>query len=125
MAALTTAAPADAADCAHATTQLQMDQCAAKALHADQTQLTTAYDQIAKRLKSDPGKMKLFITAETAWANFRDAECKFAASATAGGSIYPLVVNTCLDRLTALRVKDLKAYANCAEYDSSCPVKAQ
>lgn len=53
-AALTTAAPAGAADCAHATTQLQMDQCAAHALHADQTQLATAYDQIAKRLKSDP-----------------------------------------------------------------------
>ena len=124
-AGLAASGPARAGDCAHATTQLQMDQCASQSYHTAQTQLAVVYGQIAKRLKNDPGKTKLFVTAETAWANFRDAECKFASSASAGGSSYPMVVNSCLQRLTAARVKDLKAYATCAEYDSSCPVPAQ
>jgi uncharacterized protein YecT (DUF1311 family) len=116
---------AQSGDCAHATTQLQMNRCASQSLRDAQAQLTVAYDRIAKRLKGDPAKTKLFVAAETAWANFRDAECKFGSSASAGGSIYPTILNTCLQRLTAARVKDLNAYATCPEYDSSCPVPAK
>jgi uncharacterized protein YecT (DUF1311 family) len=102
-----------------------MNECADASYKQADAKLNVVYKQITARLKHDPAKTKLLVNAETAWVAFRDAECKFAASASAGGSIYPMVVSGCLERLTIARTKDLTAYSKCSEYDSSCPVPAQ
>jgi uncharacterized protein YecT (DUF1311 family) len=123
--ATTLAAPggASATDCANATSQSAMDECADISYKKADATLNADYRTILGKLKSDPAKTKLLASAETAWIVFRDAECKFSASATAGASIYPMMVTGCLERLTLARVKDLKTYLSCSEYDMSCPVK--
>ena len=119
---LATTGVASAADCAHATSQRQMEECAGLALQKADGQLNAVYKQIVNRLKNDKPATALLVAAETAWIHFRDAECAFSSSASAGGTIYPMVVDGCLERLTLVRVKELTAYTKCSEYDSSCPV---
>jgi uncharacterized protein YecT (DUF1311 family) len=62
-------------------------------------------------------------TAQRAWLAFRDAECAFVGSRTAGGSISATIVASCLAGLTDKRTDALKAYMDCPEGDLSCPVQ--
>jgi uncharacterized protein YecT (DUF1311 family) len=55
----------------------------------------------------------------------RDAECSFAASAAAQGTVYPMLVAQCRDGLTRKRIDDLTAYLRCEEGVLDCPVPAQ
>ncbi|RDL50802.1 hypothetical protein BLJAPNOD_01926 [Ensifer sp. M14] len=117
---LASAARAD--DCANASDQATMNECADKSLKASDTELNTLYKQIEARLKDDQDKAKLLVAAQKAWIAFRDAECDFSAAGVTGGSVYPMIVLQCRDGLTQNRVKDFKTYLSCEEGDLSCPV---
>ncbi|MGF6173936.1 lysozyme inhibitor LprI family protein [Ensifer sp. 4252] len=117
---LTQAARAD--DCANASDQATLNECADKALKASDTELNTLYKQIEARLKDDQDKTKLLVSAQKAWIAFRDTECDFSAAGVAGGSVYPMIVLQCRDGLTQNRVKDFKSYLSCEEGDLSCPI---
>ncbi|MGE4248980.1 MAG: lysozyme inhibitor LprI family protein [Parvibaculaceae bacterium] len=117
--------PAKADDCANASDQATMTQCADTALKKSDAELNALYKQIEQRLKDNADARKLLTTAQRNWVSFRDAECAFAASASAGGSVYPMVHAQCADGLTQARVKDFKAYLSCPEGDLSCPVPGQ
>ncbi|MGH6809784.1 MAG: lysozyme inhibitor LprI family protein [Ensifer adhaerens] len=120
---LTGLAPAAwADDCADASDQATMNECADKAFKASDTELNALYKQIEARLKDDQDKTKLLVSAQKAWIAFRDAECNFSAAGVAGGSVYPMIVLQCRDGLTQNRVKDFKNYLSCEEGDLSCPV---
>lgn len=80
-----------AVDCANASNQATMNQCAAQENKAADKELNTVYQQITARLKDNPDGKKLLVSAQRAWIGFRDAECKFSASGVAGGSVYPLI----------------------------------
>jgi len=54
--------------------------------------LNELYRQIEGRLKDDADTKKLLVAAQRAWVGFRDAECTFATSESAGGSVYPTLV---------------------------------
>jgi uncharacterized protein YecT (DUF1311 family) len=124
MATLIAAAPAAAfaQDCATATTQMAMNMCADQAYRKTDAELNADYRQINDRLKSDKDAAKLLVNAQKAWLAFRDAECTFSTSASAQGSVYPMLVAQCRDGLTRKRVEELKAYLRCEEGDLSCPV---
>lgn len=109
-------------DCANASDQATMNECAGKALKASDGELNTLYKQIAARLKDDQDKTRLLVAAQKAWIAFRDAECDFSAAGVTGGSVYPMIVLQCRDGLTQNRVKDFKTYLSCEEGDLSCPV---
>ncbi|MHC8327953.1 lysozyme inhibitor LprI family protein [Pseudomonas sp. LB1P83] len=112
-----------AADCDNATDQATMNQCAAQQQHkAADKELNALYQQITNRLKSNPDSKKLLLGAQRTWIAFRDAECKFSASAVEGGSVYPLVYSNCVTELTKARVETFKNYLKCQEGDMSCPV---
>ncbi|TKJ80160.1 urease-associated protein [Pseudomonas koreensis] len=114
---------ADAAiDCANASDQATMNQCAGQDFKAADKELNTVYQQISGRLKDNPDGKKLLVSAQRAWLGFRDAECKFSSSGVTGGSVYPWVYSSCLTGLTKLRVESLKQYLKCEEGDMSCPV---
>ncbi|AZD49704.1 lysozyme inhibitor LprI family protein [Pseudomonas chlororaphis] len=113
---------AQAADCANATTQAAMNQCAAEQHQAADKELNTLYQRITQRLKDNPDGKKLLVSAQRAWVAFRDAECGFAASGVAGGSVYPLIYSNCTTDLTKARVEAFKTYLKCQEGDLSCPV---
>ncbi|MFI0849033.1 lysozyme inhibitor LprI family protein [Mesorhizobium sp. IMUNJ 23232] len=123
--ALLFSAPAWADDCQNAQSQIQLDDCAAKALSDADKKLNEAYQKIEKRLAGDPDTKKLLVTAQRAWVAFRDAECTFQSSGVAGGSIYPMTFSNCQAALTNARLQDFQTYLSCQEGDDSCPVPAQ
>jgi uncharacterized protein YecT (DUF1311 family) len=47
--------------------------------------------------------------SEAAWLAYRNAECRAQASLYRGGSIYPLVVLTCEERLTDTRTAQIES----------------
>ncbi|MCU1759738.1 lysozyme inhibitor LprI family protein [Pseudomonas sp. 14P_8.1_Bac3] len=114
-----------AADCGNATDQATMNQCAAQQNKAADKELNALYQQITARLKGSPDNKKLLVGAQRAWIGFRDAECRFSASAVEGGSAYPLIYSSCITELTKARVETFKQYLKCQEGDLSCPVPSQ
>ncbi|MCI0998008.1 lysozyme inhibitor LprI family protein [Pseudomonas corrugata] len=113
---------AQADDCANATTQGEMNQCAAQEKNAADNELNSLYKQITARLKGNPEGKQLLVKAQRAWIGFRDTECKFSASGVEGGSVYPLIYSNCITALTKARVETFKTYLKCKEGDLSCPV---
>ncbi|MGE4481897.1 lysozyme inhibitor LprI family protein [Acidocella sp.] len=113
---------AHAADCSRADTQMELDACAAAAFKADDATLNQLYARIEARLGGDADKRKALVAAQRAWVAYRDAACKFAASGVEGGSIHPMIVTDCEDRLTKRRIQDFQAYLSCQEGDTACPV---
>jgi len=109
-------------DCANATTQSEMNQCAAKDNKAADKELNDLYKQITARLKDDPEAKQLLVKAQRAWIVFRDAECNFSASGVEGGSVYPLIYSNCITAQTKARIEAFKTYLKCKEGDLSCPV---
>lgn len=122
VAVATPLAGAQADACADASDQATMNMCADKAYKASDAELNKLYKQIKSRLKDDADTGKLLVSAQKAWIAFRDAECTFSGSASADGSIYPMIVSQCRDGLTQNRIKDFKTYLSCEEGDMSCPV---
>jgi uncharacterized protein YecT (DUF1311 family) len=101
-----------------------MNVCAADGYKKADAELNAAYGKITHRLKGGSSATQLLTKAQKAWVAFRDAECQFAGSAAAGGSIQPMIVSGCLEALTRKRTEALTAYLKCEEGDTSCPVPA-
>jgi uncharacterized protein YecT (DUF1311 family) len=69
--------------------------------------LTTVY----RKLLATPGiNWQKLAAAENRWIAFRDADCKFAGSLNAGGSLESVDVGTCLVEQTSARIKQLQLY---------------
>ncbi len=116
---------ARAGDCANASDQATLDECAGKDFDAADKKLNEAYKQIVERLKDNAGSKKLLVDAQRAWVSFRDAECAFQGGpAETAGSVRPMVVANCQAGLTNLRLKDLQDYLHCEEGVLDCPVPA-
>ncbi|RIJ12131.1 MULTISPECIES: lysozyme inhibitor LprI family protein [unclassified Pseudomonas] len=111
-----------AVDCANASDQATMNQCAGQENKAADKELNAVYQQITARLKGEPASKKLLISAQRAWIGFRDAECEFSASGVKGGSMYPMIYSSCITRVTKDRTEALKQYLKCEEGDVGCPV---
>jgi uncharacterized protein YecT (DUF1311 family) len=111
-----------AADCTAPATQIEMNSCAAADLAAADAELNRLYREVKVRLGNDPAALHLLTLAQRAWIGYRDAECDFATSGVAGGSIYPTVQAGCLTRLTTDRVADFREYLSCAEGSLACPL---
>lgn len=122
--AMQTVSAAAAENCANLTSQEAINECYGNALADGDKELNANYREIDKRLSDDTNAKKLLLSAERAWLLYRDSECTFSASGSVGGSIYPTVVASCKAALTNERNKALKAYLNCQEGDTSCPVPA-
>lgn len=108
--------------CANATTQGDMNQCAAQENKAADKELNSLYKQITAHLMDNAHAKQLLVKAQRAWIEFRDAECSFSASGVEGGSVYPMIHDECITNLTKARVEALKTYLKCKEGDLSCPV---
>jgi uncharacterized protein YecT (DUF1311 family) len=116
---------AHAEDCSNAKTQTEINLCANQAYEKSDAELNALYKQILKRLKNDTAATRRLVSAQRAWIAFRDAECTFVASPSRGGSVYPMVLSYCHERLTRARVNDLKSYLRCEEGDVMCPLPAE
>lgn len=112
MAMLATAMPAQAQSQAEMNTQADRDFA-----RADK-QLNAAYAALLATISAD-GKTSL-RDAERAWLAFRDKECAFESLGSAGGSVQPMVIAQCRQRLTEARIKDIEQQSHCEEGDVAC-----
>jgi uncharacterized protein YecT (DUF1311 family) len=117
---LLTAHPAFAAqpDCANATDQATLTQCANNSLKASDAKLNQTFRALQAKV-SKPGKDKL-QKAQRAWIAWRDAQCNFNASGSSDGSIHGMVLASCLDDLTKAQTKLLDSQLHCQEGDTAC-----
>ena len=91
-----------AADCIAPQVQQLMNACAAKEYRAADADLNTAWKS-AKSFADAIGQGTELLTAQRAWLAYRDAACEVHESAYEGGSLQPLVLATCLSKLTTER----------------------
>ncbi len=111
---------AQAEDCTGDGTQLDLNQCAADNFAASDAELNALYKQVRQRLRQSPDSASQLVVAQKAWIAFRDAECDFNGINYEGGSMQPMIIWDCRNRLTRLRADDFKRYLACGEDD--CPV---
>lgn len=89
-----------------AQTQMEMNQSAGADYQKADKELNVVYKRLMQKL--DEPKKQLLVESEKEWIKFRDLHCKLACKDNEGGTIYPLVYNSCLTDLTAARTKQLQ-----------------
>ncbi len=109
---LLTAAPASYSTCLEtAPTTAAMLACINTEYKRVSALLTTVYRKLLGTAGVDRQKL---AAAESRWMAFRDADCKFAGSLNAGGSLESVDVGTCLIDDTTARIKQLQLYQQSA-----------
>ena len=103
------AEPAPADRCLDAANEAALLACR-KAAHADATRaLRQAVDQLQQRLRDDsPEHLKLFNTAQQAWRQYSQAECRFRLRESVGGAAYPPALLSCVTDLSLQRLQALQ-----------------
>ncbi len=94
------------ANCKDPMTQTEMNQCAAIDLAKADAQLNAAYKKLMPQL--DASQKAEVKAIQLAWIKFKDLNCKFESSSAEGGSMQPLLRDTCLTQLTEARTKVLQ-----------------
>jgi uncharacterized protein YecT (DUF1311 family) len=94
-----------------ATTTAAMLAC----IGTEYSRVSALLNSVYRKLLATPGidKQKL-AAAQRRWLAFRDADCKFAGSLNAGGSLESVDVGTCLIDDTTARIKQLQLYQSAA-----------
>ncbi|MCR9125067.1 MAG: lysozyme inhibitor LprI family protein [Rhodobacteraceae bacterium] len=104
--------------CDAARTQAEMNLCAAESYDAADRELNRVYriamDRAAARdtmldANQTPGT-DLLRAAQRGWIAFRDLACAAESTLARGGSMQPLLRDTCMERLTLNRVADLRIF---------------
>jgi len=87
--------------------QSEMNREAADNFTAADAKLNKVYQQLVSKLDEESkGKLR---SAQRAWVQFRDAQAAFEADAEArGGSLAPLIHESCRTELTQQRTKELQ-----------------
>ncbi|AJE48109.1 lysozyme inhibitor LprI family protein [Celeribacter indicus] len=97
-------------DCASAMTQTDMNICAARAHAAADADLNETYRAAMDSLSAGrPEVAGALRDAQRKWIPYRDAACAAEGAVYEGGSIRPLIVSSCLERLTRVRTADIRA----------------
>ncbi|NJK34486.1 MAG: DUF1311 domain-containing protein [Oscillatoriales cyanobacterium SM2_2_1] len=108
---------AQSIDCRNPQTQRDLNRCSEADYRAADRQLNETYQQLRRRIREFAGNRPAvreqenrLVDAQLAWITFRDRHCAFVRSRVEGGSILPLAVNRCLERLTKERTQELALY---------------
>ncbi|WP_244883774.1 lysozyme inhibitor LprI family protein [Variovorax paradoxus] len=92
-------------DCRPDGNQQQMTACAVRDFRAADAALNIHYGEVMKTLS--PQMRVALRTEQRTWLKGRDPSCKRASKANEGGSIWPLVFNSCLEKSTRQRTAEL------------------
>ncbi|RID90630.1 DUF1311 domain-containing protein [Gemmobacter lutimaris] len=117
--ALSLPAAAQEVDCANPTFQMEMTYCAEQDWNRADVALNAAYKEaraLLQRMDAElpadqRGAAEYLKKAQRAWIEFRDAACAAEGYLMHGGSAEPMLVYSCLARLTDQRTGDLAALA--------------
>ena len=97
-----------------AQTTAAMNDCVGKAYSTAKSELADAYAKALAGKGLAPGDKRLLAAAEAKWIVFRDADCSYAASLNAGGTLSAVVQGICLVRDTVDRANALQDYLTTA-----------
>jgi uncharacterized protein YecT (DUF1311 family) len=122
LAALLLAAPAAAegVDCAEAVTQIELTYCAEQAWLAADAELNRVWARAVEQARTLqaalPADAPVDIegdlrAAQRVWIDFRDRACTAESHQAWGGSMMPMLVYACRERLTERRTEDLRRFA--------------
>ena len=102
------AGPALTANCRSDGNQQDMNECAMRDFRAADAILNITYGEVMQSL---PQQQRTALrTEQRAWLKARDPACKRAARANEGGSIWPLVFYSCLERSTRERTGEIERW---------------
>ena len=114
------AAPALAQDwnCADPQAQQEMNYCAGLEYERADKALNVLWPKVRAFMKEQDAELKEYspdlvgaeaalLKAQRAWIDFRDGQCESEGFEARGGSMEPLLVSTCLTRLTNQRIQEL------------------
>src|SRR5262245_13391065 len=103
----TTARPQTQSDPCKGDTTYEMKQCSAKKYKQADDELNRVYQLLMSKL-DDEGHKTSLKTAQQAWLKYRDGNCDFESYLNRGGSIYSIVVTSCMTSMTTSRTKEMK-----------------
>jgi len=90
-------------------TQQEMNSQAKNAHNKADLEMAKIYRSLMSSLSSQNDK-NLLLDAQRAWIKYKESHCKSLANQYQGGSMYPLVLYSCLEELTIERKKQLQQY---------------
>ena len=104
--------PAQALDCNDPATQRDMNECAYRSFQAADGDLNRAYQEARAFAKTlGPHAVTKLRDAQRAWIPFRDLACEVEGLLFEGGSMEPMIVNSCKAHLTRQRTEQLRGFA--------------
>lgn len=86
--------------------QQSLNLCAAYRYGEADRELNRVYSEIVDQLVED-GSLR---AAQRAWITFRDLACVAETEGFEDGSMYPFILNGCLERQTLRRIDDLNQF---------------
>jgi uncharacterized protein YecT (DUF1311 family) len=81
---------------------------------AEYARLSALLSSVYRKLLVSVGDRQKLAASESRWLAFRNADCKFAGSINAGGSLESVDVGICLVDRTTTRIKQLRSYQKAA-----------
>jgi len=95
-------------NCASPVTTLDMSLCSSLDAKASDKKLNQIYAQLSLKLAGQ--QRQRLVAAQQAWIKFRDASCAYESGQFEGGTLAPVVKNSCIARVTRQRTQDLENY---------------
>ena len=101
--------PASAQEnCTDPQTQTDMNICSFKEFKSADKKLNNTYQKALKKIGDDKKREEIFRENQRIWIKYRDATCNFEAGERAdSGTIWPLIMNSCMTRLTKQRTEEI------------------
>ena len=96
---------ADPFDCNPNGNQQEINACAVRDFRTSDAKLNNRYREVMAALPTD--KRMALRQEQREWIKHRDPSCKAQAKPNEGGSIWPLVFNSCLEKSTRKRTAEL------------------
>jgi uncharacterized protein YecT (DUF1311 family) len=116
--------PAHANPCGNATTQADMNQCAAEEYRKADAHLNSVYKNLVRLLQKDTGEaqppssdgqkkaetlgVQKLRAAQRQWIRYRDLHCSAVKAQYEGGSIAAMQSSACMTETTNHRIEELK-----------------
>ncbi|KJV06655.1 hypothetical protein VZ94_09850 [Methylocucumis oryzae] len=96
-------------ECNYSGTQSQMNVCAEREFLTSDLELNQIYNELISCLIEK--KFKTLLTEQRTWLRARDSKCKKLANNEAkGGSMWPMLFNSCRATSTKARIEQLKKW---------------
>jgi uncharacterized protein YecT (DUF1311 family) len=95
----------DSINCVDPQTQLEMNLCSLRDLEVSDKKLNELYKEIVGLI--DPKSKPLLVQAQRNWIVVRDNHCKLYEHFYDGGSMMPMMLNSCRKELTDNRIREL------------------